>query len=284
MAVAVDAAYTIFLHARSAVTAAAYPRRLDYTIFVGGVENDALEANHYHASCDPNDGTIRMLSISDEELASPPPHPHDFDFKTLHLTLSLYGVLFRDIPVAVGRPLSNPDLLGGIPILDPTYSFGLRYSHASPTASPQPTASGALPVIAVVATQARDYDVTLVDAPVLDGTPTYHLKLTPRRKPKENRLRELWVGTQDYLPREAIIAGNFTVAPLVDVPWLVTFAVVDGAPYITHESTDATLYLAHRHVVRDASIAFEDVREPPEDIVGEPLLAPDANATNLVEP
>jgi hypothetical protein len=284
MAVAADAGYSIFLRTRSAVTEASYPRRLDYTIFVSGLESDTPKANHYHVSCDPGDGTIRILPVSDEELASPPPQPHDFDFKTLHLTLSLYGVLFRDIPLPVGHPLSQPDLLGGIPILDPTYSFGLRYAHAAQPLSPQPAASSALPVIAVVATQARDYDVTLVDEPAIDGVPTYHLRLTPRRKPKDNRLRELWVGTQDYLPRQAIISGNFTVAPLVDVPWLVKFVIIDGAPYIADELTDATLYLAHRRVVHDAAVAFQNVREPDGSIVDEPLVAPNADATNLVEP
>ncbi|HXM07438.1 MAG TPA: hypothetical protein VN936_08235, partial [Candidatus Acidoferrum sp.] len=125
--------------------------------------------------------------------------------------------------------------------------------------------------------------VTLVDTPLLDGEPTYHLRLTPRHKPKDLRLRELWVGTGDFLPRQALISGNFTVAPLVDVPWLVDFSVVDGVPYIAKETAEATLYLAHRHVVTDATIAFDNIREP-RSIIGEPLIAPELKAETLVEP
>jgi hypothetical protein len=97
-------------------------------------------------------------------------------------------------------------------------------------------------------------------------------------------LRELWIGTNDYLPRRAIVAGNFTLAPLVDVPWSVDFSILGGAPYITRESAADTLYLAHRRVVREATIAFEDVREPDGTIYDTPLVEPEIEDTTLVEP
>lgn len=40
----------IFLHARTAITAALYPTRIDYTISVSGVAGTALRVNHYRAS------------------------------------------------------------------------------------------------------------------------------------------------------------------------------------------------------------------------------------------
>jgi hypothetical protein len=273
-----DSAYALFLRARSAVTAVVYPRRLDYTISVSGIEADHKRTNHYRASCDPRDAAIRVLPISDAELASPPPHPHDFDFRAVVIS----GPTGPFLAIPIG-PRPDPDLLGGIPILEPTYSFGLTYRQP---AQPQGTdnAIEALPVIAVVSTNARDYNVTLVDTPLLDGEPTYHLRLTPRRKPKDLRLRELWIGASDFLPRQALISGNFTVAPLVDVPWLVKFRIVDGVPYIAQENAEATLYLAHKHVVTDATIAFDNIREPSGSILGEPLIAPDPEAESLVEP
>lgn len=161
--------------------------------------------------------------------------------------------------------------------------FGLRY-RALRAASSSPPADTSLRVIAIVSSGSPDYSVSLIDTPLLDGALTYHLGLTPLRRPKDNRLRELWIGSSDYLPRKAIVAGNFTLAPLVDVPWTVDFSVVAGAPYITRESAAATLYLAHHRVVREATIAFEDIQEPRASIYDVPLIAPDVQDTMLVEP
>jgi hypothetical protein len=273
-----DSAYALFLRARSAVTAVVYPRRLNYTISVSGVEADKPRTNHYAASCNPSTGAIRVLPISTEELSSPPPHPHDFDFRKIVFQGPNGPIL--SIPIG---PKPDPDLLGGVPILEPTYSFGLTYRQFARSQQTDDTVE-ALPVIAIVSTNVRDYDVSLVDTPEIDGVATYHLRLVPRRKPKDLRLRELWVGTNDFLPRQALISGNFTVAPLVDVPWLISFNVVDGVPYIAKESAEQTLYLAHRHVVSDATIAFDDVREPDGSIIGQPLIAPDPEPESLVEP
>ncbi len=143
--------------------------------------------------------------------------------------------------------------------------------------------NGKLRVIATVSAQASQYRVSLIDEPVLDGVRTYHLELIPLQRPKENRLRELWIGTTDYLPRRASIAGNFTMAPLVDVPWTVDFSVMDGAPYLTRESTANTLYLPHRRVVRDAVIAFQDIHEP-TSFYDTPIVEPDPDDAALVEP
>jgi hypothetical protein len=160
--------------------------------------------------------------------------------------------------------------------------FGLRYRGPRAAAS-SPEADGSLRVIAIVSSGSPDYSVSLIDAPLLGGVPTYHLGLTPLREPKDNRLRELWIGSSDYLPRKAIVAGNFTLAPLVDVPWTVDFSVLNGAPYLTRETAVDTLYLQHHRVVRGATIAFEDIGEP-STIYDVPLIAPDVLDTTLVEP
>jgi len=280
-AAAVDA-YAVFLQARSAVTSARYPRRLDYTIVVSGIDGDRPKANHYRASADFVSGEIRVASISTEELAQPPPLPHGFNFA---LTAQVCGGRCEtgvgNVSVPVGPPAASPDILG-VPVLEPTYTFGLRYRTAERAVAA--SSDGALPTIAVVSTKKRDYAVTLLDEPVLDSVPTYHLRLTPLRKPKENRLRELWVGMGDNLPRKAVVAGNFTQAPLVDVPWTVDFTVFDGVPLVARESANATLFLPHRRVVRDASIVFENARQPDGSFVGEPLVEPSIGDTTLVEP
>jgi hypothetical protein len=267
--------YAIFLRTRSAVTYAAYPRRIDYTIAVSGVEGGKLKANHYRASLQPGDGTVRIFPISDEELAAPPPHPHDFQFSQVSV---------QGYTVPVGHPPPNPDLIG-VPVLAPTYAFGLAVRPADARGQDDGTApAGGLPVIAVVSSSARDYAVALLDVPNVDGLPTYHLKLTPLRMPKTNRLRELWVGVDDYLPRKAIVAGNFTLAPLVDIPWTVTFDDASGTLLIATERASATLFLPHHRVVRDAAIAFENVHDAVGSPIGEPLVEPAMTSNTLVEP
>ncbi len=269
-------ALTIWLHTRSAVTSATYPARIDYTIAVSGLDGTRPTVDHYRASCDAGSGAIRLFPISDEQLAQPPPVPHGFDWS---VAAGLYGAFVK---IPVGRPESSPDLLG-VPLLKPTYTFGLRYRSETNSDSDRPPP---LPVIAIVSAQPAEYRVALIDAPALDGVPTYHLALTPLRRPKDNRLRELWVGANDYLPRKAVLSGNFTLRPLVDVPWTIDFSVRDGAPYIARESAAGALYMEHRRVVHDAVIAFDDVRTPSETLYDKPLVAPEATdtTTTLTEP
>lgn len=274
-------AYSIWLHARAAVTNARYPDQLTYTIAVSGLDGETRVADHYRATADPAGEAIRIFTISDEQLAKPPPVPHGVNFNfSLQLCIAKGGCTSKEIPV--GHPQPYEDLLGE-PLLAPTYMFGLRY-EAARTAATSPEADGSLRVIAIVSSRAPEYKVSLIDTPLLDGVPTYHLGLAPLRKPKDNRLRELWVGTSDYLPRKAIVEGNFTLAPLVDVPWSVDFSILEGAPYITRESAFDTLYLAHRRVVRKAIIAFEDIQERGSTIYDVPLIEPNAQDTTLVEP
>lgn len=275
-------AYDLFARARTAVTSARYPAAIDYTIAISGLDGQTPRVNHYYAYSRPAEGIIDVGTISTEEQA----HPvvvHGFNFV---LTGMICGGRCETgaahISEPVGRHPDSADLVG-VPILDPTYAFGLKYpeSHDKREGAEAST----IPTIAIVATQTRDYDVTLLDTPELDGTPTYHLRLRPLRKSHDNRLRELWIGQSDFLPRRAVIAGDFTIAPLVDVPWTVDFTVKSGCAYIVTEKAQATLYLAHRHVVRNAVVAFEEIRDSGEDsFFHRPLIQPEPDETTLVEP
>ena len=266
------------MRARSAVTAARYPDKIDYTIAISGLDGAQPRANHYRATSRPDEGVVDVGPISQEEAAKPPPVPHGFNFS---VTATLYGILSIRIPM--GRPPPSADLIG-VPLLAPTYMFGLAYQRRF-EARNDGGSETKIPVIAVVSANARDYAVKLVDTPVVDEVKCYHLALAPLRKPKDNRLRELWVGESDYLPRKAVVAGNFTPAPLVDVPWTIDFSVAGATPFIRRESAGATLYLAHRKVVRDATIVFEDVREAGAAMAYDrPLISSDATDTTLTEP
>lgn len=275
-------AYDLFARARSAVTSARYPTSLDYTIDVSGFDGQAPRANHYLANSRPGEGIIDVAPISAEEEAHPVT-PRGFNFAvTADICEARCETGSAHLSEPVGRQPDSADLVG-VPILDPTYAFGLKYPAIHDTREVvQPSE---LPTIAVVATQTHDYDVTLVDEPAVDGEPTYHLLLRPLRRPHDNRLRELWIGQVDFLPRRAVIAGDFTIAPLDDVPWTVDFTVRDRCAYISDEKAQASLYLAHRHVVRSAAIVFENVRDASGDsFFHRPLIQPDRDATTLVEP
>ena len=268
----------IWRRTRAAVTAAQYPDHIAYKIAITGRDGETPVSNHYQAVFDPLSGTIRLFTLSDEQLAQPAPVPHGINVSaTIVICFPPLGCWGHKIPV--GHPAPYYDLLGE-PFLAPTYMFGLRYALVAtqPSTSPNP-----LPVIATLAVQAPLYRVALVDMPEIDGALTYHLQLTPLRNPKQNRLRELWVGTADYLPRKAITSGNFTIAPLVDVPWTVDFSVVNGVPYIRDEYTAQTLFLQHRRVVRDAMVMFDDLHES-TTVYDMPIINPDPPKDALVEP
>jgi hypothetical protein len=275
-------AYDIFAQARAAVTTAHYPDSLRYTIAVTGVDGTTLRANHYRAYCHPTEGLIDVAPISDEEMAAPPPVPHGINFS---LTASVCGgncaTGSGTVSQRVGHSSWHPDLIG-VPVLDPSYMFGLAYATYRSPASKGSVST--LPVIAEVSSAARTYRIIYDGMAPVDGVTTYHLLLTPIRRPHDNRLRELWIGAGDYLPRKAVLAGNFTIAPMVDVPWTVSFTVANGAPLIVSESTPSTLYLAHKHVVHDAVISFQQVRDSDDSLIDKPLVEPEANEATLVEP
>jgi len=182
------------------VSSAQYPRRIDYTIAVTGVDGTVARSNHYRASYRPEEDAVSVAPISQEEASKPPPVPHGFNFA---FTASVCGgrcdTGSATLAFPAGHPDPSPDLIG-VPLLAPTYMFGMSYQREGDrTAQIVPPSN--IPVIAVVSSQSRDYAVTLVDSPVVEGAPCYHLRLTPLRKPKTNRLRELWIGANDYLPR-----------------------------------------------------------------------------------
>jgi hypothetical protein len=276
-------AYAIFAHTRSAVSAAQYPFALEYTIAVSGNAGSSSQTEHYRAFYSPDDGKLLVNPVSSEEAAHPVT-PHGAN---LHLTFKISinagaGGQTATASTPAGNPETSPDLIG-VPFLTPTYMFGLNYaSLAKPAAV---SSSSSLPTIAVVGVGRPAYSVALAGTAMIDGTQTYELNLTPLHDPKANRIRTLWVGVADYLPRKAIVAANFTIAPLDDVPWTIGFSVVDGVPLITDERPSQTLFLPHHHAISDVSIAFEDVHQAHDSALLEgELLRQAPSTTTLVEP
>src|ERR1700761_5347029 len=64
--------YALFSQTRSAVSAARYPGRLDYTIDVTGYDGSGARANHYQAIDHVDTQMLRVGAISAEERAAPP--------------------------------------------------------------------------------------------------------------------------------------------------------------------------------------------------------------------
>jgi hypothetical protein len=249
--------YAIFMRARSAITTAQRAPLIEYTISVSGIDGAVSRTNHYSASYRTVVNEIDVDAISLEESRERPPVIRDFDVRPQQAGCECQPDDGGPLSVSVGNPERSPDLLG-VPHLTPTYMFGLD----SPTE--------------------LNYAVTLVDEPAIDNPPAYHLRLTPLHDPKRRRLRELWIGAYDYLPRRAVIEGNFTTAPLTDVPWIIDLSVMNGEPIIVRETASA-LVLPRRQVLRDVVIAFEDIGER-SVLSGGPLIDPAFIGPTLLEP
>ncbi len=259
-------AYSLYLRTRSAVSSAAYPQRIAYTIAITGDENGNLRTNHYRANCDPVENTIRVFPMSDEQLAEPEHLPQGINFYV------------QGHYESFGRVATPPDLIG-VPVISPTYMFGL--THKASWSAARDEVPSKIPTIAIVSSQPAEYRVASAGGDNVNGIMTDHLILTPIRDPQNNRLRDLWVSQATYLPVRASISGNFTTTPLVNVPWTVDFSTLDGAPYVTSESADGVLSFPHNRSIVDLHVAFENVHEQSGLAFDSPLV--DIELTGAIE-
>jgi hypothetical protein len=249
-------AYAEFAQVRSAVAAVRYPERVEYAVVVSGKDGSLTRTDRYRARYYSNTGELRVQTITAQEQANPP-HPHGF---ALHLTMTLMGGKGETgVDTASSKNLAPSkaieDLLG-VPFLTPDYSFGIARAAAHRHDAPAPESSG-LKTIAIVSTPQHDYAVTSAGTEAIDGAQTDHLILKPLHDPNRYRLRELWIDPSTHLPRRAVVAKNFTVAPEDTVPWRVDFAVANGSLYIASETALATLHMAHARVISNATVVFD---------------------------
>ncbi|MGB6521435.1 MAG: hypothetical protein WBE83_06665 [Candidatus Cybelea sp.] len=276
--------YQIFGMARVRWEAQHYPEKVAYTVAVDIVESGVRKTERYEAGYDAAEESLLVDPVSDREKAHPYYAPGGFGFNT-----ALSGP---------GRP--NPDVdFFGVPFLAPNYSFGIGVTprgSASPPPNPMelvreiraafhdplppsravpvPAASAGLREIAVVTTRTRTYAINLVGIEPIDGTPAYHLVLRPLRDPGRYRLRDLWIDTQSYAPRELVEGRNFVEGPGTAVAWCVKFEQTGGASYIATETALAPTNLG-RHHYSAVSIAFENVRAVARFSYGVSSFVPD---------
>jgi hypothetical protein len=246
-----DDSYAEFARVRAAVAAVRYPQRIEYAVVVSGDDGAEHRSDRYRARYDPDVGELRIQTISTRE-EEHPSTPHGFD---LTATISFWGVVILHTKNLT--PTKSIEDLLGVPFLTPTYSFGIAHAFAPTSdATPAPGATG-LKTIAIVSAETHDYAVRLDGNSIIDGTTYEHLILRPLRDPNKYRLRELWIDPATELPRRAIVARNFTVAPEDTVAWRVDFATLNGALYIASETALSTLQEAHGRAVSNATITFD---------------------------
>ena len=264
--------YSIFARSRAVWSTQHYPHYLSYTIAVHVSERGVQKSRHYHLTYDAQTETIDVNPISDEEHAAPPVAT---GFLWHLQPKRQHAVLFDK---KVGNPGEAVDFLG-IPKLAPTYSFGMKvhsgtedgrdddaliaqirqeFNDPMPAAKDQELAAqGQLKSIASVTSRTRSYTIQLAGVDTLGGQPCYHLLLQPNGNPRVFRLRQAWVDQQTFQTRQLISDGNFTGSA---VPWLVTFADIDGALYIASEVAQAPVGVGE-HRYESASISFESISQ-----------------------
>ncbi|HEY9085040.1 MAG TPA: hypothetical protein VIN40_03750 [Candidatus Tyrphobacter sp.] len=243
--------YVIYDQAESFWFSQSYPPYLEYHVAVEVREAAIARVERYASGFDAMDGAIWVDPVSDYEQAHPyVPH----------------GINVSILGMNVGKPEPSIDFVG-VPILTPTYSFGMApFIAAAPPGSaesarqlvaairrafhdpyppgrapPRSAAPNHLLEIAHAVVTRRIYDITLLGVEGVDGHDCYHLRLSPRQDPGRYRLRDLWVDEGSGATWRLREALNFVEGPGTTVPWTVRFDNIAGVQYVADESADAPL-------------------------------------------
>jgi len=247
---AVPDPYQIFAQARTHWEEQQYPPYLTYDVAVEVEEGGKSRVERYQSAYNAVTGEVWVDSLSDYEIDHPV-KPSGFQFSILGLA-------------KIGKPLPPVDFIG-VPLLAPTYSFGIakfvpmKPPHALSDAeiiaqirkefhdpdprkpSPSPSPSPGLEEIATVYAFKRDYAISFLGTDAVNGRSCYHLGLKPLHDQSRYRLRELWIDQSNFETVKLKEALNFVDGPGTSVPWTVTFADIDGAQYVAQESADVPM-------------------------------------------
>jgi hypothetical protein len=283
--------YSIYERAETFWLGQVYPAYLSYDVAVRVTQGDVTRVEHYASSFDATDGSIWVDAVSDYEREHPPV-PHGINVSILGFNVT--------------KPQPPIDFIG-VPVLTPTYTFGMApFVAAAPPGSAQAaralvaeirrefhdpyppgrkplpgTPKAGLPTIGRASVTAGAYDISLVGIEPVNGHDCYHLTLRPRRDPGRYRLRDLWVDVRNAATWRLREALNFVDGPGTTVPWTVDFDNLDGIQYIESESTDAPVRY-DGETYSQAVVSFENVHAVamPDS---HPLYIPPQSAT-LKEP
>ncbi len=244
-------------HAKRVLQSQSYPDPISYRTTIQVSEGNRDEFEHFLAEAFVS-GDVRVEGVSDEEQAA----PHKSRGMNFKLSFSIgwnteAGGQTETVTKDAHRIEASADYLG-VPLISPTYCFGLAARHAAMPNTASVTTS-TLHTIATVTAIDRVYKVSLVGTEPVGVLYTYHLHLEPVGHPDWYRIRELWVDVYTYQVVQLQTQGNFTNAPMTDVPWLVTFQNVDGKSYIQRETALEPLVFRHDRTFTAASIGFTDI-------------------------
>ncbi len=175
------------------------------------------------------DGSIKLLRL------------HDIPAENARLRgvgFSIFGTeIFNTNPDS--EPIRVDD-----PQIAPDESFGLRtrfaasLSLASPSPGPaasngsSPDPQDALRQITRVEANTRAYQIEIVGPETVIEQQSLHLKLTPLRDPKINRLRDVWVDPATYRTIQVRVQGILNGKPYDGVSWMVRYVVLAGRNYV----------------------------------------------------
>ncbi len=281
--------YAIFNRTQEEWALQKYPTNLSYDVVVHVVDQGKALTERYATTYDAVKGTIHVNPISDYERAHPP------DGR---------GVNFFFFGKQLNKAARPIDFMG-VPILEPTYSFGIGPHVVGRQATSQEIvneirrqyhdtvrpASSSLSTIARLVSTNHAYAITYAGREAVRGVDCDHLSLRPTRNPGRNRLRELWIDHATHRTVRAIIGLNFIRGLGTKVPWRIDFGMHSGALYIASETalapvhTEAVLSGESSRTYTVATVAFENLHtqttfshlpsffEPPAD--GALLREPD---------
>jgi|GEM_PF-850727 len=268
-AIATPDPYQIFADSRAYWLLQRYPQRLEYDVAVDILEGGSERVEHYAADYDAVNDVVDVDAESDYQRTHP--------VYVSGMNFNLFGGAVR-----LNKPMPPIDFLG-VPHLAPTYSFGMapfvpapsptpfnsaalvaeiraEFHDPNPRASahPTPPPTSSLQEIATVVAHNRDYKIVFLGTDSIDGHPCYHLGLTPTRDPGRFRIRQAWIDEQTYAPWQLQDALNFVDGPGTSVAWMIHFADIDGAHYISDEDAQAPMPVGGE-IYTKASVRFENV-------------------------
>jgi hypothetical protein len=273
----------IFSRARDVIRQRVCPWRIEYEIVVAATVNGRLEQNHFRATYLSDDDYLHVRSFSQEE-QDHPYVPHGTNILMTTPVAPLIG-LSRALTEKIDPDGPPADLLG-VPMLRPTFTFGLSRNAA---ATDRPEQSGAsspsdFQVIGSARSVARDYRVSLLAVEPYDRGQAYHLALSPERDPKTYRLRELWVDTESFVVLKIMTAGNFDRGPSLTARWLTTFQTFDDCRIVDTETALDTLDFGRGRQYVGTTVSFEILQTP--EAYAQPILIfrKPADGDDLMEP
>ncbi len=268
-----------------------YPMNLSYDLVVHIVENGTPATETYTSTYDAFHGKIRVNPISDYELAHPP------DGRGVKFGAGIVG----GPSIRMDKPNRPIDFLG-IPLLEPTYSFGIGPHVAARKKTSeeilneirrefhdtvQPHTS-TMKTIARIVSASKAYIIRYVGRENIRGIDCDHLALLPTRDAGRNRLRDIWIDHATHRSVRAIIGLNFVRGLGTKVPWRIDFGMADGALYVTSETALAPVQVEtsslQTHTYSSASIAFEHLQPQTKFSHFPSFFEPPASGAMLQEP